>query len=142
MSTGLLVCRSAIFIDSKRVGEGATHGRRDKDMRVETTDTTRRVRYGTDVGGVYIGNSTFTFIVPNGYGDGWHEYVIYEDAEEFTARRDAEDKGKPYPLCWNFFTSFENEETAFVTEGEELEPGRWGCWYRDGVIAIVCWEKF
>lgn len=110
-------------------------------MRIETTETMRRVRYSTDVGGVYIGNDDFAFIAPNGYGDGWHEYVIYEDAEEFAARREAEDRGKPYPLCWKFFTSFENAEEAWVTEGERLEPGLWGVWYHDGEIAIERWAR-
>lgn len=111
-------------------------------MRIETTGTTRKVRYSTDIGGVYIGNDDFAFIAPNGYGDGWHEYVIYEDAEEFAARREAEDRGKPYPLCWKFFTSFANREAVRVTEGEVLAAGRWAIWYRDGEVAIACWEKF
>ena len=43
----LLVCRSAIFIDSKRVGEGATHGRRDKDMKnVEELESTGAILIG------------------------------------------------------------------------------------------------
>lgn len=111
-------------------------------MRIETTETMRRVRYSTDVGGVYIGNDGFSFIAPNGYGDGWHEYVIYEDAEEFHRLCEREDRDKSYPFCWQFFTSFTNAEEAWVSEGERLEPGRWGVWYHDGKIAIACWEKF
>lgn len=111
-------------------------------MRVETTETMRRVRYLTDVGGVYIGNDGFAFVAPNGYGDGWHEYVIYEDGAEFDARRNREDQGKPYQLCWRFFTSFENVEEARASEGEVLDPGRWGVWFRDGEVAIVRWARF
>ena len=111
-------------------------------MRIETTATMRRVRYSTDVGGVYIGNDGLAFVAPNGYGDGWHEYVIYEDESEFEIRRERDEAGRPYQLCWKFFTSFENSEEAWVTEGERLEPGIWGVWYRDGEIAIVRWKKY
>ncbi len=109
-------------------------------MRVKTTETTRHVRYYTDAGGIKIGNDTFAFIVPNGDGDGFHEYVVYEDDSEFDARREREDEGKHWTDQWRLFTSFINSENAWITGGEVLSPGRWGAWYRDGDIAIERWD--
>ncbi len=113
---------------------------RKSQMRTETTETSRRVRYYADAGGVEVGNDGFAFIVPNGYGDGWHDYVVYEDASVFSERRKREDEGKPWQDQWKFFTSFTNAEDAWVTGGETLSPGRGGAWYRDGDIAIERWD--
>lgn len=110
----------------------------------------RRFCYSTDVGGVYVGvgwddpgvNDGFAFIIPNGYGDGDFGYTIYEDSDEWDARRDAEDTGKPVSGQWRFFTSFETQQAAWVTGGAELCPGWWAAWSKDGDLVLVYWEKY
>ena len=114
-------------------------------MRIETTETMRRVRYSTDVGGVYIGNDGFSFVAPNGYGDGWHEYVIYEDAEEFHRLCEREDRDKS--SCTALLADL---HVLHQCRGGMGERGREAADARTfgesgtttGKIAIACWEKF
>lgn len=54
-------------------------------MRISDTGTVRTVRYATEDGGVHVGDDHFDVIIPNGYGDGFHEYKVWLDVSEWNA---------------------------------------------------------
>lgn len=103
-------------------------------------------RYYTDDGGLTVGNDDFQIVIPNGYGDGWHELRVYDTSDEDQVAWDeirSEMVGKV--PAWRFFTSFAcraGKAGAPAAFGCcDLEPGRYGAFYHNGTIALVCWRQ-
>lgn len=109
-------------------------------MRINDTGTVRTVRYATEDGGVHVGDDHFDVIIPNGYGDGFHEYKVWLDASEWSAYEQTTLDAKGFPT-WRFFTSFSGDDIT-ASDGEELPAGRWAAYFRDGDVAFVAWELF
>lgn len=109
-------------------------------MRISDTGTVRTVRYATEDGGVHVGDDHFDIIIPNGYGDGFHEYKVWLDVSEWNAYEQTTLDAKGFPT-WRFFTSFSGDDIT-ASDGEELPAGRWAAYFRDGDVAFVAWELF
>lgn len=86
----------------------------------------------SDVGGLKIGNSEFSIIIPNGLGDGTTRYAIYEAYEGFNEQMLA------------FSTSVQGEIDIYNYDcGDEIVDhisGRYGIYSGNGFIIFQKWN--
>ena len=106
----------------------------------------KKFDYIADGGGLEVAGRDMAFTIPNGYGDG--EGVAYIVTRE---QHEAAEQPTPAAPTWHFFTSFTAvgsddgrgvyvRNAAIWTESDTIPDGRYGAFFRDGVIHLVKWD--
>ena len=65
----------------------------------------RRLRYMTEDGALTVGSDDFQVLLPNGYGDGAFDVLVFDSREEWDRTEGDRTNAAGLPL-WEFITSF------------------------------------
>lgn len=98
----------------------------------------RRLRYMTEDGALTVGSDDFQALLPNGYGDGAFDVLVFDSREEWDRTEGDRTNAAGLPL-WEFVTSFACRNGCCAQGVGEIPDGRWGAFSHSGRMALVMW---
>lgn len=96
----------------------------------------RRLGYVTEDGTMAVGTDDFQVLLPNGYGDGTFDVLVFYSREEWDRTEGDRTNAAGLPL-WEFVTSFSCRNGCSIRGIYVIPGGRWEAFSRSGHMALV-----